>query len=287
MGQRLGLWAWFSILRRVFARVGPDQIGLIAAGAAFYMLLAVFPAIAALMALAGMFADPDKVVVQLQSFADYLPEEAANILLSQAQLVASVPNQGLSLTLLVSVAFAIYSLTRATTGLVHGLNKAYAQIEDRGFIVYWGVIIALTAAVLFGAVMLLLLLVALPAALAFLPPELGAWRALGVARWVVVALVVMTGLAALYRFGPAHNEPKWRWLTIGAVVAGVLWFAGSVGFTMYVANFATYNETFGSLGGVIILLTWLWLSAYIVLLGAVLDAEIAVSRATAAGGAEP
>lgn len=275
---RLGLRSWGAILRRFATRVMPSQIGLIAAGVAFYALLAAFPAIAALMALAGLFTDPGAVVQQLNAVATVLPDEAAAILINQARGVAGQSDEGLSLTLMLGVAFAIYLLTRATTSMIHGLNIAFDETEERGLIRFWGAVIFLTVAILFGGLILVLLLVGLPALLAFVPWAFETERLIRGLRWIVVALVFMAGLSGLYRWGPSRGEARWRWLTTGSVLASLLWFAGSMGFAVYVSNFANYNETFGSLGGVIILLTWLWLSAFIVLLGGLLDAEIEVER---------
>ena len=258
---------------RVLQRVGSDQLGLFAAGVAFYALLAVFPAIAALTALAGLFADADEVVIQLQSFTQLLPDEAALILVNQANTVVGSSEQGLSVAIVLGVGFAIYLSARATTSLIHGLNVAYEEQETRRFLGYWASVILLTAALLLGAVLLALLLIGLPTALAFIPVDLETEQLLVVSRWVLVAVVVIAGMSILYRWGPARGVAHWKWLTPGTLVSSLLWFVGTLGFSIYVANFGNYNQTFGSLGGVIILLTWLWLSAFIVLLGALLDAE--------------
>lgn len=258
----------------VARRIGHDQLGLVAAGVAFYALLAVFPAIAALTALAGLFTEAEAVVVQLQSFTQFLPDEAALILLNQANKVAGSSDGGLSLALFLGVGFSIYLSTRATTSLIYGLNIAFEEQESRGFILFWVTVILLTATLLFGAVTLALLLVGLPTALAFIPVDVGTEQILTASRWILVAVVVIAGMSILYRWGPARGSAHWRWLTPGTLVSSLFWFLGTIGFTIYVANFGNYNQTFGSLGGVIILLTWLWLSAFIVLLGALLDAEV-------------
>lgn len=276
---QIPLKGWLDILWRAGKRIMPDQLGLIAAGVAFYGLLAVFPAMAALMALAGLFTDPIQVVSQLQTFTELLPDQAALILLNQAQLVAGSSDEGLSLTLFVGVGFAIYLSTRATTSLIHGVNIAYGERESRGFVRFWITVILLTTTMLFAAVTLALLLIGLPAALAFLPWDFEVERWISIARWIIAALIFCLGLSILYRWGPSRRRAKWRWLTVGTIVAALLFFAGSAGFTIYVANFGNYNETFGSLGGVIVLLTWLWLSAFVVLIGALLDAEIEAQTA--------
>lgn len=271
---RIPLRGWMDILFRVASRIMPSQIGLIAAGVAFYTLLAVFPAIAALMALAGLVTDPSNVVDQLQTVTELLPDQAALIVLNQAQMVAGTPDSGLSVTLALGIAFAVYLSTRGTTSLIHGLNIAYEETEKRGFFQFWGVVLILTVAILLGALLLVLLLIGVPAALALLPMDFETANLIGAIRWAAIAIVVVLGLGGLYRWGPSRKSAKWIWLTPGAAVAGLLWFAGSYAFTLYVTNFGNYNQTFGSLGGVIVLLTWLWLSAYMVLLGALLDAEI-------------
>jgi len=262
------------VIWHVARRIGHDQLGLVAAGVAFYALLAVFPAIAALTALAGLFTEAEAVVVQLQSFTQFLPDEAALILLNQANKVAGSSDGGLSLALFLGVGFSIYLSTRATTSLIYGLNIAFEEQESRGFILFWVTVILLTATLLFGAVTLALLLVGLPTALAFIPVDVGTEQILTASRWILVAVVVIAGMSILYRWGPARGSAHWRWLTPGTLVSSLFWFLGTIGFTIYVANFGNYNQTFGSLGGVIILLTWLWLSAFIVLLGALLDAEV-------------
>ena len=258
---------------RFLLRVSSTQISLIAAGVAFYTLLAAFPAIAALVALAGLVTEPASVVAQLQTVTELMPDQAALIVLNQAQLVAGAPDDGLSLTLWLGVGFAIYLSTRATTSLIHGLNRVNGRVEDRGLLHFWGVVVLLTAAILFGSVFLLLLMVGVPAALAFLPLDFETAALIRFVRWGVVAVVVMVALGVVYHWGPAGRTPRWRLLSPGSAIAALLWFAGSYAFAYYVANIAQYNQTFGSLGGVIVLLTWLWLSAYVVLLGALIDAE--------------
>lgn len=270
----MSLRGWGAVIWHVARRIGHDQLGLVAAGVAFYALLAVFPAIAALTALAGLFTEAEAVVVQLQSFTQFLPDEAALILLNQANKVAGSSDGGLSLALFLGVGFSIYLSTRATTSLIYGLNIAFEEQESRGFILFWVTVILLTATLLFGAVTLALLLVGLPTALAFIPVDVGTEQILTASRWILVAVVVIAGMSILYRWGPARGSAHWRWLTPGTLVSSLFWFLGTIGFTIYVANFGNYNQTFGSLGGVIILLTWLWLSAFIVLLGALLDAEV-------------
>ena len=273
--QKSGTFSrWQSIAGRIVWRSFANQIGLIAAGIAFYALLALFPAIAALIALAGLFTDPDAVVTQLMGVAEVIPDQAAAILLDQANKVAGASDEGLSLTLTLGVIFAIYLSARATTSLIYGLNVAHECKDDRGIIAYWVTVIFLTVGLMLGAILMSLLLVGLPTVFAFLPMEQFAVQALGSARWIVVAFILFAGLALVFRFGPADAQRRWVWISPGIFLAVLFWFAASIGFATYVENFASYNETFGSLGGVIVLLTWLWLSAFIVLMAAIVDSEL-------------
>ena len=264
-------------LWRVIRRLGYDPVGLMAAGVAYYALLAAFPAIAALIALAGVFTDPADIVAQLEALSKVIPAEAATILITQAAKIASLGSQGLSLAAMIGFGFAVYLSTMAVTALVHGINVAHEVEDRRSTLVYWPTVIGLTMGLMLGTVAMFLLLVAAPAAFALLPEEVLSFAladAFRLSRWGLVALIVFLGIALLYRFGPDISGRR-RWFTPGALLAAGLWFLGSYAFSLYVANFANYNASFGSLGGVVILLTWLWLSAYIVFLCAMLDREIA------------
>lgn len=272
--RRIPLAGWMAIALRTARRINADNFGLIAAGVAFYALLGLFPALTALTALAGLFTDPGAIVFELDRMAGILPPEAESILLNQANAVAGASDEGLTLTLALSLLFALYLASRATTSLVQGLNIAFRDAETRGVIAQIVVNAMLTIGLIVGALLMLSSLVVLPTILALLPDEFEYRQILFVLRWLVVAVVFISGLAILYRWGPSRGAAHWRWFSVGALLAGVCWFAGSIGFATYVDNFANYNETFGSLGGVIILLTWLWLSAFIVLIGALVDAEI-------------
>ena len=264
-----------DILKRIVRRTTTDRLNILAAGIAFYALLAVFPCVAALIALAGLVTDAEQVVEVLKGLSDILPKDAAAVVLDQVTRVASASFSGLSLTLIVGVLFSLYLATRATIGLMHGLNVVGQFSETRGFFRYWSTVILLTTAVLVGAVFMLLLLIVVPVLFAYIPDGPLSLHLIESVRWFLTALVLLGALELFYRFGPCHDKQRrWRWGSPGVYAALLLWVAGSFGFSIYVANFARYNEIFGSLGGVIILLTWIWLSAFALLLGALLDREL-------------
>ena len=265
---------WKDIALRVKDEISADHVGLIAAGVAFYGLLALFPAITAAMALAGLMAEPSQIVDQLRRFAAPLPEQAASIIIDQATAVAGTREGGLGLAAGAGILLALYSASRGMASLVEGMNVAYDERDERGLVKGYLLTFALTLFLILGLLLGLAVTMVLPAALSVL--QLGAvteWLA-RIGSWAILFLLTVFGLAVIYRYGPDRDPARWRWLTPGAVAATLLWLVGSIAFAFYVSNFASYNQTFGTLGGVVVLLMWLWLSAFSVLLGAELDSEI-------------
>ena len=271
----IGGKGWFDILKRVGGEIGRDHVALIAAGVAFYGLLAIFPGIAALMAIAGLVLDPQTVVEQLDQIGAILPAEASDIILGQAEDVAGSQTGRLGFAAALGVALALWSASAGVSSLMEGINVAYDEADSRGFFKRTLVRLALTLMLIAGFIVIVGLAVAVPVALGFLE-ALGpvAQLAITVLRWGVIFVVVVALLAALYRWGPNREDAQWRWITPGAALATLLWVVGSVALAIYVRNFASYQETFGTLAGVVILLMWLWMSAFIILLGAELDSEM-------------
>jgi membrane protein len=285
-GRRGGV-GWMKLAVNLYKEMSEDRIGLIAAGIAFYGLLAIFPGIVAVMAIAGLAFDPAGVVTQLEGLADVLPDEAAAIVIDQAVAVAGSEQGGLGLAAIFGLLIAFYSASNGISSMIQGLNVAFEVRETRGFVQFYGTVFALTLGTIVGFLLIVGLLAVLPAVLAFL--NLGATGdlLLRLARWPLLLAILALGLALLYRYGPNRGPVPWHWITPGAIAACILWLIGTVAFTIYVANFGSYNETFGALGGVIILLTWLWLSAFIILMGAELDDEIERQDKAAGDAAEP
>ena len=280
---------WFAVLRRVKAEVKQDNATLLAAGVAFYAMLAIFPAIIAVVTIYGMVADPAQVESQVGEFAKSLPAGADQLLTTQLESVTSAGRQSLSIGLVVSLLAVLWTASGGVQGLVKGLNLVYDEQESRGFLKLRGLSLLLTL----GSILMAVVAIALVAVFPAVVDDLGLGRtgqmAASVARWVVLALLVLLALAVLYRHAPDRADPRWRWVSWGAVVALVLWLLGSIGFSWYVDNFGKYNQTYGALAAVIILLLWLFLSAFVVLLGAELDAETErqTARDTTTGPPEP
>jgi membrane protein len=263
----------FAVLKRVKAEVKEDNVGLLAAGVAFYAMLAIFPAIIAVVTVYGMVADPDQVKTQVGELAKSLPAGADELLEDQLTNVVNAGRQALSIGLALSLLALLWSVSSGVQGLIKSLNVIYDEKETRGFVKLRGLSLLLTLGAIVVAVVALALITVFPGVIDGLGLGRAGQVAASVARWVVLAVLVLLALGVVYRLGPDRANPRWRWVSAGAVVALVLWLLGSVGFSYYVDNFGKYNQTYGALAAVIILLLWLFLSAFAVLLGAEFNAE--------------
>ena len=264
---------WVRIGKRIYDRMAVNHVSLIAAGVAFYGLLALFPAITALMALAGRVFEPAQVTSQIATVSAVVPSAAADIIIDQATAVAGSQDRGLGLAALFGLGLALWSSSRGVGSLMEGLNVVYDEEEDRGLVKLTLTRLGLTLFLIAGAVLGLGATIVLPSILWFIALGPVAEFLIGLARWAALVAVSIVGLGVLYRFGPSRPPARWRWLTPGAALATLLWLAASAGFAFYVQNFGSYQETFGALAGVIILLMWLWISALLILLGAEVNAE--------------
>jgi membrane protein len=264
---------WRDILLRTWRELGDDHVSLIAAAVAFYGLLALFPAIAALISIWALAFDPRQIEQQIATFSALLPPDAASLVTEQAHKVAADVG-GLSVGAVIGILLALYSAAKGMTALIEGLNIIYDEQEERGFIrsnlVALGMMLVLIVAMIvaIGAIII--------APIVFTTIGLGpvAETLLRILRWPILFGGVLIVLAIIYRYGPSRTPPRWRWVSWGAAVATAIWTLGSIAFSIYVQNFGSYNETYGSLGAVVILLMWFWLSAFIILLGAELNSEM-------------
>jgi membrane protein len=264
---------WFAILKRVKAEVKQDNVPLLAAGVAFYAMLAIFPAIIAVVTVYGMVADPAQVESQVSEFAKSLPSGADQLITEQLTNVVNAGRQSLSIGLALSLLAVLWSVSSGVQGLVKSLNVIYDERETRGFVKLRGLSLLLTLGAIVVAVIALALIAVFPNFVESLGLGQAGELAASIGRWVFLAALMLVALGVVYRFAPDRANPRWRWVSWGAVVALALWLLGSVGFSWYVDNFGKYNQTYGALAAVIILLLWLFLSAFAVLLGAELDAE--------------
>jgi membrane protein len=279
---------WRDILLRTKNELSDDHVSMIAAGVAFYGLLAIFPMIAALISTWALIFDPQQIAQQIEQISGYLPE-AGSIVKNQATKIASGTGTGVSIAAIGGILFALYSASKGMKALIEGLNIIYDEEEERGFIKLNLVALGLTLGMIVILIVSLALIMAAPTLLGSLGLGSTVQTLVTWLRWPVLFAIVVVSLGVLYRFGPSRDEPQWQWVSWGAVIATVIWLIGSILFSIYVRNFGSYNETYGSLGAVVILLIWFWLSAFIVLMGAELNAEMEhqTARDTTRGPARP
>ena len=264
---------WKDILVRVYHESSKDRIVTVAAGITFYGILALFPAIAALVSLYGLVADPATIGDQLASLSFFLPAGAFDIVKDQVGRIVSQNQNALGVKLFIGVAVSIWGANAGMKAIMDGLNIAYEEEEKRGFFTLNLISLALTLATVMAVLIALGSLAVLPLVLDTLNLSNAMKTALSILKWPVMLVIVLLGLSVLYRFGPSRAQPKWRWVTWGAAFATTLWILVSVGLSLYLSNFADYNKTYGSLGAVIGLMTWMWLSSCAVLIGGELNAE--------------
>jgi membrane protein len=265
---------WWDILVRVKNQVSEDHVSIVAAGVALYGFLAVFPALAALVSIYGLLMDPGSVQSQMQSLETLMPSSAANVINNELQRVFQQDRGILGWTAAGSVLIAFWSASKAIKALFDSMNIAYDEDEERGFLKLNAIALLLTLGAILFVVVFLALTVGVPALLANISFGGVLGQVLDLARWPFLAVTVMVGLALLYRYGPSRANVRWRWVSWGAAVATVIWLVGSYLFSLYVSHFGNYTATYGSLGAVVILITWFVLGAYAILLGAEVNAEM-------------
>src|SRR6266478_138380 len=266
--------SWWVILARTRRRMGKDNLSALAAGAAFLSLLSLFPTLTAVVSVYGLVADPNMVERQITAMQGVLPPEAVKLIATWLQALVQGATAKFGIGLIVSVLLALWSMWSAMGMLMTAVNICCGEEEKRDFVSFNLHALALGAGLALFGIAALALVAVLPAALAFLPVS-GAWGdVLALVRWPILAGIVILALAIVYRYAPDRSEPKWQWISWGSVAATALWVLGSIAFTIYVSKVGSYDKTYGSLGAVIILLLWFYLTAYVILAGAELNAEI-------------
>lgn len=280
---------WRAILQRVMLETKEDKVSLLASGVAFRALLALFPALIAAVSLWGLIASEEEVTRQIANLTEGLPDQAAQLIEQQLTDIAAGGGGQLGVALLISLAVALWSASSGMLGLMDGVSSAYDEPDERSFFARRGVALALTL----GAILFLLVTLGL---IAVLPAVLGtvglggtAEVVIRIAQWPLLALLAVVSIAVVYRIGPDREDAQVRWVTWGAGIATVLWLVGSALFTVYIENFGNYQETYGAIAGVVILMLWLFLTAFCILLGAEINAEMErqTGQDTTTGEPEP
>jgi len=261
---------WFQIAKRGWAEAKTDNVPLLAAGMAYYAFLAIFPALIAAVLIYALVADPGQIAEQVNNLGSALPAEIRKTITDQISLAEG---RGAGWGAVIAILLALFSASGGVGNMMTAINTAYDEEETRGFVKKRAIALALTL----GAIIFLLVVVALVAVLPGVLQVLGTSTlvtvAIQVVRWLLIVVVIAIALAVLYRVAPDRDAPKMRWTSVGAAIATVLWIVASVGLSLYVSNFGSYAKTYGALAGIVILLLWLFITSYAILLGAEINAE--------------
>ncbi|MDX7951386.1 YihY/virulence factor BrkB family protein [Lichenihabitans sp. Uapishka_5] len=281
--------SWKDILWRVYGELSNDRVLAVAAGVTFYALLALFPAITALVSLYGLLADPVTISDQLASLANLMPSGALDIIGEQVKRIASKPHGSLGFGFVAGLGVALWSANAGVKAMFDALNIVYDEKEKRSFIRLNAVSLLCTLGGLAIVILALGAVVVIPVVLNLVGLGSVLETTISLARWPLLLCLIMLALAVLYRVGPSRRAPQWRWVTWGSGLAAVAWVVASMLFSWYVAKFGTYNETYGSLGAAIGFMTWIWISTTVVLIGAEVNAEMEhqTPQDTTEGGGKP
>jgi membrane protein len=266
---------WRDVLAATWKEAGDDNVGFLAAGVAFYAFLAFVPLLASVVLIYGLVADPPTVAEHIGTLFASLPRDAAALIADQLKSLTASPDTGKGLSLAVALALAIYGASKGASGIVTALNIAYEVKETRSFVRTTLLALGMTIGglcVLLLAAGTISVTAAIDRLLPGAPPVVH--LLVQILSWLAAMAAVSAALALVYRFAPNRPDAPWRWLTPGSAAASLLWVAASLGFGLYVSHFGNYNATYGSLGGVVVFLTWLYLSAYILLIGGELNSEL-------------
>ena len=268
------LRGWRDVLMRVYRESSRDNLSLIAAGMAFYAMLSVAPALAVVISVYGLVNSPEELEVQMVLLSSYLPTEAQGLIQDQLAELVSTQDTNLGYSIVASALVSLWSSARAMKSLFGGHNAVYDEVETRGW--FWLTLqsVSFTLAGILILVLTLSSIALVPVVLSYLPISSFDYLLIRGLNWLLVSAVVLGGLAVLYRYGPSRTRAQWRWVSLGALVAWITWVVASGGFSWYVTHFDSYQKTYGALGAVAILLMWFYVSAYAVLIGGELNAEL-------------
>jgi membrane protein len=264
---------WKQILKRAWAENRADNMPIIGAGVAFFGFLSIFPALIALISIYGLVASPESVASQVDSISKQLPSEASKLITTQLKSIVDNSGGALTVGLVISILAALWSASGGVGNLITAINIAYDEVETRNFIRLRALSLALTLGAIVFVLITFGLIAVVPGVIDALPLGVVGTILAQIVRWVLLLAVFAGGLAVLYRIAPDRDAPRLRWVSLGSVVVTVVWALVSVGFALYVNNFGSYDKTYGTIAGVIVLMLWLYLTCYLVLLGAEINSE--------------
>ncbi len=283
------LKGWKDIALRVKDQLKTDHVSIVSAGIAFYFFLAIFPTIAAALSIYGLVMDPAEVQQQMGQLATILPEQAHQMISNILEKQSEKSESSLGWSLVLSILISLWSSNKGTQAVFQGVNITYNEQDDRGFLKLTGVTLLFTIGGIIIGFIAIIMVVAFPALIDKIGLPSTLETIIQLLRWPILALIVMFALAAVYKVAPYRKSPEFKWTKWGAVIATVLWLGGSLLFSLYVNNFGSFDETYGSFAAVIILMLWFFLTAFIILLGSEINSEMEhqTSRDTTTGKDKP
>lgn len=267
--------AWKQIGKRVYSQLTVDHIAIVAAGVAFYFFLALFPTFIAAISIFGLLMEPAQIQQQISEIAHILPEQSSQMISDILEEIAEKSGQALGWGFILSILFSFWSAQQGTKAVFEGINVAYDEVDERGFFKFNGLTLLFTLGGIVIGIISTALVVVLPAIIENINlPASGVEIIITWLRWPVMALIVMGVLAITYKIAPDRRNPEFSWVSWGAVIATVLWLAGSILFSIYISNFGNYDRMYGSFSAVIVLMLWFYITAYVILLGAEINSEM-------------
>jgi membrane protein len=273
------LKGWWQIVQRVGQKIGSDNLSVVSAGCAFYAMFAIFPALTASISLFGLTTDPASVEPRFGMLATVLPAQAYDIVIGEIHRIAQTSDKTLGWSFGLSLAIALWSANLGTQAMFSALTIAFGEPEHRSLLRYHLTAFGYTLIGILGGVAMLFAIVYVPILFADTGHSVAYETIVKIGRWPFLAFLVMSLLALIYRFGPSRRQgAEWRWVSVGAIFATAVWLVASLGFSYYVSNFSHYDRMYGSLGAVIILMFWLYLSFFIVLVGAEINAVLELEK---------
>jgi membrane protein len=271
--QQIPAPGWKDVLLRTWKEFSDDRVTMIAAAVTYFLLLALFPTLTAFVSIYGLFTDPATVSEHIQMLSAFVPEGGMQIINEQLTRLTSTGGGALSLALIISIVLALWSASSGVKTLFEAMNIAYDERESRNFFVLNATALLFTLAGIVGSIVMIGAVVLVPIMLQMLGLGEGFEWLIRIGTYVLLAVALLLGLAALYRFGPSRQQARWRWITPGAILAAVAIVVLSLLFAWYAANFGNFDKTYGSLGGLIGMLTWIWITMIAVIIGAELNSE--------------
>ncbi|HTJ89874.1 MAG TPA: YihY/virulence factor BrkB family protein [Acidocella sp.] len=265
---------WWHVLKRSAAGFSDDRVMTEAAGVTFYVLLSLFPALAAFIAIYGLFNNASTLGGQLAGLGGIVPGGGIDIIKGQITALTAEGHKALGVAFIIGLAISLWSANSGVKSLFDALNTIYHEREKRSFLQRTLISFGFTLGIIGFVIIALSAVVAVPIVLNFIGLGSITRLAFSILRWPFMLIVIMIGLAFVYRYGPSRNLARWQWVSWGSAIAAIVWICASLAFSYYVANFGSYNKTYGSLGAVVGFMTWIWISSIVILMGAELNAEL-------------